>query len=391
MVSRSVSSVEDVRSERRVSISEVRPLNLTVVKEGDGSGEKKKSSRYIMTIEEKDEFVAMRRERRTNARSITFVGLGSDIKKRGMMKEETVTTAPRSSSGSCSPHSTDFDDTIIKRRSERFHIGFADTVGRRKSMEDSIFVLGQAKYNINMDIFGLFDGHGGPHVSRYAQNCFPVLAENRIKRNKIKPIMVLEEVFRDIQEGIIANKISGGSTALVTLVVDETCYVANLGDSRAVYGHGGQAERITNDHNPSNPAERDRIIENGGTITEHVTTSGQLISRINNALAVSRCFGDVEFTQWILSDPEIHQFQLQEDGFLILGCDGLWDVMDDQEAVDICDQFLSGEDWDIEDACIRLRDVAYNRGSTDNISVMVIKPLSLEEVPKKSKDKCIIS
>jgi serine/threonine protein phosphatase PrpC len=51
-----------------------------------------------------------------------------------------------------------------------------------------------------------------------------------------------------------------------------------------------------------------------------------------------------------------------------MACDGLWDVMDDQYAVDVARS--------IEDprrAAVRLRDLAYQTGSTDNISVTVVR------------------
>ena len=70
------------------------------------------------------------------------------------------------------------------------------------------------------------------------------------------------------------NSLKGGSTALVTLVVNDICYIANLGDSRAVYGDNGDALRITEDHTPANETERERIIENGGEIYEHMTRDG---------------------------------------------------------------------------------------------------------------------
>lgn len=46
-----------------------------------------------------------------------------------------------------------------------------------------------------------------------------------------------------------------GSCCLVVLIVDNICYVANLGDSRAVLASdsGKTVYQITKDHKPNNP------------------------------------------------------------------------------------------------------------------------------------------
>jgi serine/threonine protein phosphatase PrpC len=45
--------------------------------------------------------------------------------------------------------------------------------------------------------------------------------------------------------------------------------VANLGDSRAVASVGGLAKQLTQDHNTSNPRERDRVTAMGGIIKDN--------------------------------------------------------------------------------------------------------------------------
>ena len=57
-----------------------------------------------------------------------------------------------------------------------------------------------------------------------------------------------------------------GSCATVVLVVDEMCYVANTGDSRGVLSVDGgkQVIALSNDHKPTDPIEKERILANGG-------------------------------------------------------------------------------------------------------------------------------
>jgi serine/threonine protein phosphatase PrpC len=59
-----------------------------------------------------------------------------------------------------------------------------------------------------------------------------------------------------------------GSCAIVIIIIDEMCYVANVGDSRAVMSADG-GEKIfllSTDHKPTEEVEMKRIIENGGKI-----------------------------------------------------------------------------------------------------------------------------
>ena len=90
----------------------------------------------------------------------------------------------------------DNDELIVLRKPLRFNIGYADTIGKRKNMEDKMFVLGQVKMNINIDAFGIFDGHGGAKISRYANKAFPILLESRLKSSKPKPKSTLMDVFQ---------------------------------------------------------------------------------------------------------------------------------------------------------------------------------------------------
>jgi protein phosphatase 2C family protein 2/3 len=58
----------------------------------------------------------------------------------------------------------------------------------------------------------------------------------------------------------------------IYLIVDDTCYVANVGDSRAVISksHGKIAQPITNDHKPSEEFEEKRIMDAGGKIYQYM-------------------------------------------------------------------------------------------------------------------------
>jgi len=84
-------------------------------------------------------------------------------------------------------------------------------------------------------------------------------------------------------------------------------------------------------------------------------------------LAVSRAIGDHEVSPYVSQTPTIHTSTLSKtDKFIVLACDGLYDVLTDQEVVDIV------HNNPIEKASTILRETAYLLGSSDNISVTVI-------------------
>lgn len=101
-------------------------------------------------------------------------------------------------------------------------------------------------------------------------------------------------------------------------------------------------------------------------------------------LSISRALGDFELAPYITCEPEIYEIPLEnfeDNNILILACDGLWDVISDQEATNIAHNMV--KKYDVEKAAKILRDIAYERGSTDNITVMLIKFLKEKEIKKE--------
>merc|ERR1712232_1231758 len=132
--------------------------------------------------------------------------------------------------------------------------------------------------------------------------------------------------------------------------------IANVGDSRAVLcqadvkGQGLSAMRLSDDHKPNRPDEQQRIEAKGGCVDIHgvwrvfapmpMSFGGRVTPRWG--LAVSRSFGDqllkeperygctsVSAGGLVIAEPEIHIAALDPalDRFLVLACDGVWDVL----------------------------------------------------------------
>jgi serine/threonine protein phosphatase PrpC len=149
---------------------------------------------------------------------------------------------------------------------------------------------------------------------------------------------------------------AAGCTAVCAMVRDGDLIVANAGDSRCVLSRSGQAVALTQDHKPMDPEEYDRIIKAGGFVAD---------GRVNGSLNLSRALGDLEYkqskdlppeAQMVTAFPEIRREKLQPgaDEFLILACDGIWDVLTNQEAVDfVRERLLQGKTPKqiCEDAC----------------------------------------
>ncbi|KAL6708555.1 mgpp2cl-1, protein phosphatase 2C-like protein 1 [Coniothyrium glycines] len=138
-------------------------------------------------------------------------------------------------------------------------------------------------------------------------------------------------------------------------------YTANVGDARIVLCRNGRALRLSYDHKGSDENEGRRVASAGGLI---------LNNRVNGVLAVTRALGDAYMKDLVTGHPYTTEtvIQADQDEFLILACDGLWDVCSDQEAVDLVRQV-----HDPQEASKKLVDYALARFSTDNLSVMVIR------------------
>ncbi|XP_019150217.1 PREDICTED: probable protein phosphatase 2C 14 [Ipomoea nil] len=107
--------------------------------------------------------------------------------------------------------------------------------------------------------------------------------------------------------------------------------VSNLGDCRAVLCRSGVAEVLTRDHRARQEDERRRIKDKGGYVEIH-----RGAWRVHGVLSVSRSIGDAHLKDWVVAEPDTKIMCLTTDmQYLVLASDGLWDKVENQEAIDM--------------------------------------------------------
>ena len=130
--------------------------------------------------------------------------------------------------------------------------------------------------NPNISYFAIYDGHGGNKCSIFLQenlheyifssDYFPLYPLQAIYQAYEKAETNFESIAYDKEKKNLLDK--SGSCALSALIIDDACYVTNLGDSRGLYSYdsGKQLFQITRDHKPNDENEKKRIEEAGGKI-----------------------------------------------------------------------------------------------------------------------------
>ncbi|XP_057539473.1 probable protein phosphatase 2C 59 isoform X1 [Amaranthus tricolor] len=248
----------------------------------------------------------------------------------------------------------------------KFSYGYASSAGKRSSMEDFYETRIDGVDGEIVGLFGVFDGHGGARAAEYVKHH---LFSNLIKHPKFisDTKSAIADAYSHTDSEFLKSENSqnrdAGSTASTAILVGDRLLVANVGDSRAVICRGGEAIAVSRDHKPDQTDERQRIEDAGGFVMWAGTW------RVGGVLAVSRAFGDKLLKQYVVADPEIKEEKVDSSlEFLILASDGLWDVVSNEEAVAMVKPIL-----DSEEAAKKLMQEAYQRGSADNITCVVVR------------------
>jgi len=285
---------------------------------------------------------------------------------------------------------------------------------RRCTMEDAWVVdrnLGSSNTTSSPLYLAVYDGHGGREMVDFLEAgglSYHVAQEWLLDDTSVSKKERLERAFllADLHARHLGVSTSGATVALC--LVERVVFAegdddkkkqhykyhvttANVGDARIVLGQhsrrsstpsGGdgtnnatttthQAVRLTTDHRVDDPLEVARIVdESGGFFFKN---------RVCGVLAVTRSLGDQILKPFVIAHPTVRETVVETSAgngrpsFLIVACDGLWDVLSDEEAVRFVNSYC-----DDDEACGNRGGVAQalvqealRRGSSDNVTAVV--------------------
>ena len=262
--------------------------------------------------------------------------------------------------------------------------GVSAMQGWRMEMEDA-HVCNTGFTFKEWGFFGVFDGHAGPNVSKYCAKHLLDCIMECIKTEEGKETST-ENVKKGIREGFLkldeklkslpqwsSGEDRSGTTAIVVMVSPDEIIWANCGDSRGLLCRSDMVEFATTDHKPYNTEEKNRIERAGGTV---------MMQRVNGSLAVSRALGDFDYKratelpaieQLVSPEPEITVCARDHnaDEFLLLACDGVFDVMSNEEVISYVKHHLELTD-DLSRVCSDLIDTCLNKVMCVCVSIVCI-------------------
>jgi len=253
----------------------------------------------------------------------------------------------------------------------------------------------------NWSFIAVFDGHAGKSVAEISsRELLPTLIKNSFfpplyeavdaegglqiddeKKSLIEEwiksgFLALDKSMKAINEA--NDKERSGTTAICAILTPEYVFFANLGDSRGLLCSKNNEIFATEDHKPYLERERDRIVKAGGSV---------MIQRVNGSLAVSRALGDFEYKsasdlkpeeQLVSPEPEIYiqKRNSEQNEFLVLACDGIFDVFENRELCDLIRSRLTlvrnGDTGAYKQVVEQILDTSLSKGSRDNMTIILV-------------------
>eukprot|EP00128_Syssomonas_multiformis_P002156 Colp12_sorted_trinity150504_noHs@34718 len=260
-------------------------------------------------------------------------------------------------------------------RAQRYYVDHHAEQGRRPTMEDEHTIVEDLNSLLKLEgyppqaFFAVYDGHGGREAAEYAQ---AHLHFNIAKQESFSTdvTQALVAGFLETDAAFLARAtrqdVSGGATCVTALLRGNNLYISWLGDSQAMLCKGGEAIDLLCPHKPEREDEKRRIEEAGGVVVWYGTW------RVNGVLSVARAIGDRHLKSLVIGRPDVAHFELEGDEqYMVLACDGLWDVMSSQDVVQFVAGYMmrSGTGQGVSQALVQH---ALSLGSCDNISVVVV-------------------
>lgn len=275
-------------------------------------------------------------------------------------------------------------------------IGIAWLKGKRPDMEDAHLATHIEVNGTRYPLFAIFDGHGGDSCSCYLEAYLPdyIAAElpkalaaqnpeiaiyNMLKLAFVKLTDDYRKAIYDlhVQHGITdeGDMDFAGSTATAVLVINGSLYTANIGDTRAIISTPQSVIALSKDAKPEIEKFKRGVEKRGGRVIKSAETGWiYRVVKEESMLAIARAAGHHEIRSAVNPRSEITKYSLDsipESSFLVIACDGLWDVTSSAQVSHSIQKFAK-ENCEPTDMAIRLIQKAYNNRSKDNISALVL-------------------
>lgn len=306
---------------------------------------------------------------------------------------------------------------------QKMEYAISGMMGFRESMEDQHLVCTNIEVNgfclKGHSLFVVFDGHGGSHAAKFCATNFlqtfvnsedlerysNLHAQGKCSRADTNGVNLLKAAltytFEELDRQLTGEQMRkseellqqqknfeyrrplatsqgvgerSGTTCVAVILTPSHFVCANAGDSRAILRRNGKVIPLSFDHKPCNMPEKIRIIAAKGEVTG---------KRIDGDLAVSRALGDFvhkinkDLTaneQKVIASPEFTVYPRIpiSDEFIVLACDGIWDVASNKECSDFIQSLLSNGETDLGAICEEALDTCLERNSRDNMTIAII-------------------
>ena len=291
----------------------------------------------------------------------------------------------------------------LKTKVEISHINNIITalqLGANNPCEDKYFINTFNISNTTGFIMGIFDGHGGWVLSQYTNLLFyPYFIEEYNSKDNLEKIeekrivYALNKTFAKIEEEFklisFLKNIEGnkkyknyGTCALISLIINNKLYTANLGDSKAILlsennntNENYEYKKISKVFNCRKKEEQKRLKEKWPDMNDIYKCKRKKICYVKGRLQPTSSLGDyylkspfynleiknlyndeylnIEIEKYqgtfIISEPDIKIFNLtNNDNYLVMGSDGLWDYLNSKNIANITKQTLNEKDKNFE-------------------------------------------
>ena len=273
----------------------------------------------------------------------------------------------------------------------------------KKVNQDSYFIFKNFVQGFENIYMGVCDGHGyyGHEVSGFIKENLPMNLNHSLRKKKLDPLkddlsQTIKECFVQENQNLLSNhqidSDLSGTTCISVIYTPQKLIIANIGDSRCVLGKYNKkeekyiAENLSRDHKPTIPEEAERILKVGGRIHPMRDEDGEFIGPLRvymkdkemPGLAMTRSFGDYfGSTAGTISEPEVteHIFK-EEDKFIIIASDGLYEFIESEEVVKFVGEFYKNNDivgcceFLYKESCRRWLDE--EEDTIDDITIIVV-------------------